>query len=209
MGRSTLENTTPLRMSAFWLLTKRSTAWRATSGFCWSSTTIRSTGRPPSLPPACLMPRVNPSRMSIPYAAPGPDSVLRNPTLIWSAACSGEPKAIPSASAAMLRFMVKLPFPFFCLATIAATRPLSSHDAMRFFARGSLLQTTFSKPSGIRAIHLDHRETNQFARVDAKAANANRVVSSCFLHEQMRRERGSTECRRRPCCATGRGWSYS
>src|SRR5579871_4885128 len=76
----------PVRMWTFSSRTKRSAIWRARSGFSWSSSTSTSAGSPPSLPPFILTASWKPSRMSTPMAAFGPDSVLKNPILMRSAA---------------------------------------------------------------------------------------------------------------------------
>ena len=74
----------------------------AMSGFCWSSATMTSAGSPPSLPSSCLIARLNPSRISTPSPAPGPESVDTKPTLILSAAWT-EPASISAAARAVRR----------------------------------------------------------------------------------------------------------
>src|SRR6185503_8845170 len=64
-------------------------------GLNWSSLTSTSAGRPPSLPPWSFTASRKPSRMSMPSADDGPDSVLTKPTFTLSAAAAG-----PTASAA-------------------------------------------------------------------------------------------------------------
>src|SRR5262245_17216422 len=99
----------PVIRSTLSRLVKRSTASRATSGFCWSSTTVTSAGRPPSLPPFSFTASRKASRMSTPSAPPGPDNVLRNPTLTLSAASAGKAASADSSSADISPLMTDSP----------------------------------------------------------------------------------------------------
>ena len=81
-----LENTTPVMKSTLSRLMFFSNSCLATSGLNWSSLTSTSAGRPPSLPPFSFTPSRKPSRMSMPSADDGPDSVLTKPILTLSAA---------------------------------------------------------------------------------------------------------------------------
>jgi hypothetical protein len=88
-----LENTTPVMKSTWSRFTSFSNSWRATSGLNWSSSTDTSAGSPPSLPPFIFTASRKPSRMSMPSADDGPDSVLTKPTLTLSAAAAGRASA--------------------------------------------------------------------------------------------------------------------
>ena len=83
-----LENTTPVMKSTLSRLMFFSNSCLATSGLNWSSLTITSAGRPPSLPPLSFTASRKASRMSTPSAADGPERVLTKPTLTLSAAAA-------------------------------------------------------------------------------------------------------------------------
>jgi hypothetical protein len=87
----TLEKITPVIRLTRSRLSMRSASCLPTSGLSWSSATITSVGRPPSRPPAILSARLKPSRISMPSALAGPDSVDRKP--IFSSAAAWAPEA--------------------------------------------------------------------------------------------------------------------
>src|SRR5262245_16832085 len=131
-----LENTTPVMKSTLSRLTLRSNSWRATSGLNWSSLTMTSAGRLPSLPPLSFTASRKPSRMSMPSADDGPESVLTKPTLTLSAA-----KVTEQSSAASTKAMVLVTIPLsnwapaFAGATSSRRRPgsnlFSSHPDLQ------------------------------------------------------------------------------
>src|SRR5262245_52329878 len=166
-GKSTLENTMPVIRSTWSRLVKRSTASRATSGFCWSSTTLTSAGRPPSLPPFSLTASRKASRMSTPSAPPGPDRVLRNPTLTLSAAWTGRANAVESSSADISFFMMASPRSHPRLKHVVV-RSLRVHhvDALELdaMARLGLLQVM-----NIRAGEMAGRVVAELHHVEARA----------------------------------------
>ena len=94
----------PVMKSTLSRLSRRSVACLATSGFCWSSTTMSSAGKPPSLPPVAFNASRKPSWISTPSPAPGPESVLRKPTLIVSAA-PADAAAIASGTRAAIHLV--------------------------------------------------------------------------------------------------------
>src|SRR5690348_7935518 len=97
------EKTTPVMKSTLSRLMFFSNSCLATSGLNWSSLTMTSAGRPPSLPPFSLTASRKPSRMSMPSADDGPESVLTRPILTLSAAAAGaatSERAEAAASAA-------------------------------------------------------------------------------------------------------------
>src|SRR5690349_17433908 len=84
---------------------RRSASCRPVSGFNVSSANTTSVGRPPSLPPAFFTARLKPSRISMPIAPAGPESVERKPIFSSFAACALNANNAPIAALASLRCM--------------------------------------------------------------------------------------------------------
>src|SRR5262249_21671296 len=84
----------------------------ATSGFSSSSWMITVVGRPPSLPPACLTPRLKPSRSCPPSTACGPDSTAITPILSSLASAPRTSLTANAASAASHCRVGMIPTPF-------------------------------------------------------------------------------------------------
>src|SRR5258706_5696136 len=101
-----LENTNPVRKSTLSSLMFFSASCLPTSGLNWSSRTITSAGRPPSLPPFSFTASRKASRMSMPSAALGPESVLMKPILTLSAACAEGGSNPAAAQASASRYLV-------------------------------------------------------------------------------------------------------
>src|SRR5262245_22493192 len=111
-----LENTGPTTKSTLSRSINCLTLPTATSGFSSSSCTTMLVVKPPSLPPACLTPRLKPSRSCQPNTACGPDSTAMMPILSsWASAVAAEraPTAMMPGAAShlvvLINFFILIP----------------------------------------------------------------------------------------------------
>jgi hypothetical protein len=107
----TLENTMPVMRFTRSRRSRRSACCLPTSGLSWSSANTTSVGRPPSLLPASFTARLKPSRISMPMAAAGPDSVEMKPIFSSLAACALNAAAAAAMAPMAATVPIRMDFP--------------------------------------------------------------------------------------------------
>ena len=109
-GMSVFEAPSPVTKSTLASSISFDAPFTASAGLVLSSTTVYFTGTPPSLLPSSSSARSMPRLVSVPAGAIGPESCVRLPSLMTSAACAAADSANSIVVArAMRRIGVFLP----------------------------------------------------------------------------------------------------